>query len=460
MGFYCGRRKWKRSLGGGKAMKWYTTTKEEKWQRKELTLNEKACNDKIVLTGEEGQTIDGFGGCFNELGYIALSKLEEAEKKKVLRELFDEEVGCKFNFCRLPIGASDYAAEWYSHNEHDNDYDMEHFSIERDYKYLLPYIKEAKEYKPDLKLFASPWSPPTWMKFPKVYNYGTLRMEPEILRAYALYFKKFIDAYKAQGIDIGQVHIQNEPFADQKFPSCKWSAEQFRVFIRDYMGPLFEKEEMDTEIWLGTLNGPEDMSFTMMGMVLDNYNRYIDHILFDEEARKFITGIGYQWAGRTAVARTNESWPELKLMQTENECGEGKNSWEYAEYVFGLLRHYLCNGVNAYTYWNMVLEPGGSSTWGWHQNAMITIVPDTKEVIYNPEFYVMKHYSHFIKPGAVRLKTKGHWNSMASVYKNPDGEIIIVVQNALDRNQEFAFEGAGKKFTVPLEANSFHTFVL
>ncbi len=441
-------------------MKWVATTKEAKWQGREVLSNEKPCNDKIILTGEAGQTVKGFGACFNELGYIALSKIHAPDKKMILKELFSPEAGCKFNFCRLPVGANDYAAEWYSHDEYENDYDMKYFSIKRDYKYLIPYIKEAMVYKPDLKLFASPWSPPVWMKFPKVYNYGTLRMEPDILKAYALYFRKFVEAYQAEGIDIRQIHIQNEPFADQKFPSCKWSAEQFRVFIRDYLGPLFERENPDTEIWLGTLNGPEDMSFTMSGMVLDNYNRYVDHILFDEAARKYITGIGYQWAGRNAIARTNESWPELQLMQTENECGEGKNSWEYAEYVFGLIRHYFSQGVNAYTYWNMVLEPGGASTWGWKQNSMITIVPETKEIIFNPEFYVMKHYSHFIRPGAVRLKTSGHWNSMGSVFKNPDGELIIVVQNALDREQRFSFEGYGTNFTVCLEKNSFNTFVV
>lgn len=441
-------------------MQWIATTREAKWQKKELVKKEETCKDQFVLTGEEAQTIKGFGGCFNELGYIALSKIKEEDKERILGSLFDAEDSLNLNLCRVPIGASDYADEWYSHNEHENDFSMEQFSIERDYKYLLPFIKEAMKLKPDLELFASPWSPPTWMKTPKVYNNGTLRMEPEILTAYALYFKKFVEAYLAEGVKVSQIHIQNEPFADQKFPSCRWSAEQFRVFIRDYVGPLFEKEKVDAKIWLGTLNGPEDMSFGMRGMVLDNYNRYIDHILFDEEARKYIAGIGYQWAGRNAIARTNESWPELELMQTENECGDGSNNWEYAEYVFGLIRHYLTNGANAYTYWNMVLEPGGLSTWGWSQNAMITINPETKEVIYNPEYYVMKHYSHFIKPGAKRLKTTGHWNSMASAFLNPDGELIIIVQNALNRDQKFSFEGLDKSFTVTLERNSFHTFVL
>lgn len=142
-----------------------------------------------------------------------------------LHSLFHPEGEHRFTICRLPIGASDYAEQWYSHNEVDGDVAMDHFSIERDFKYLIPYIKEALRYNPDLRLFASPWSPPTWMKFPKAYNYGTLRWEKEILEAYALYFVKFVEAYREAGITIHQVHVQNEVIADQKFPSCMWTGE-------------------------------------------------------------------------------------------------------------------------------------------------------------------------------------------------------------------------------------------
>jgi len=440
-------------------MKWIATTEKSKWREKEVNFKAESCEDKIILTGKEFQKIKGFGGCFNELGRVAILKAKDDERKKAIKELFDQKDGCKFSFCRVPIGASDYALDWYSLNEHDNDFEMKNFSIERDKLYLLPYIKEAMGFCPDLKLFASPWSPPTWMKNPKVYNYGRIRMEEPILSAYALYFKKFVEAYREQGVNVAQIHVQNEVFADQKFPSCLWNSEQLKIFIKDYLGPLFEKSGMDTEIWLGTLNGPEDMSFGFTGIRLENYHRFIDNILFDEKARKYISGIGYQWAGRGAIARTYESWPEIQLMQTENECGDGSNSWEYAEYVFGLARHYLKNGANAYVYWNMALEPGGESTWGWKQNSMLTVIPESGEIVYNPEFYAMKHYSHFIMPGAVRLETIGHCSSMGCAFKNPNGETVLVVQNALDYDKAFTFEGGGKTFTAVLEKNSFNTFV-
>ncbi len=144
--------------------------------------------------------IDGFGGCFNELGYQALSHLTEDERNQILDALFFNNGDCRFSICRLPIGASDYALEWYSLNDTPEDYDMRDFSIERDKKYIIPYIREALKRNPDLKLFASPWSPPTWMKHPKAYNYGTLRWEPKVLEAYALYFVKFVQAYEQEGI--------------------------------------------------------------------------------------------------------------------------------------------------------------------------------------------------------------------------------------------------------------------
>lgn len=429
-------------------IKWFSTTRQKVWESMDLAFVE-STGDTLELTGKRYQAVDGFGGCFNELGWIALSHLEEKGRDNVISELFDPISGCKFNFCRIPVGANDYAAEWYSCNENDGDYLMEKFSIERDRLYLIPYIKKALKLRLDMKLFASPWSPPTWMKFPKVHNYGTLIMDKKILDAYALYFLKFVEAYRDEGINIHQIHIQNEPFADQKFPSCLWTGEQFRVFIREHIGPLFEKNHIPAEIWFGTLNG----SF-------EQFDSFIDHVLFDPEARKFIKGIGYQWFGKYAIQRTHESWPEFRLMQTENECGNGTNTWEYARYVFNLMRHYFSNGVSSYIYWNMILEPEGTSTWGWKQNSMITIKPDTKEIVYNPEFYIMKHFSHFIAPGAVRLGTKGHWTGSSLAFENPDGYIVLIVNNGMDRTGNVTFKKEDKEFSVGLKPYSINTIII
>lgn len=437
---------------------WYQTTQDQKWVKKKPEKSIETIN-QLIVTDEEKQEIHGFGGCFNELGWIALSHLSSNARETIMRALFHEKEGANFTFCRLPLGASDYAAKWYSLNESENDYDMKYFNINRDRKYLIPYIKEAMICQPKMKLFASPWSPPTWMKNPPVYNHGRIRMEEQVLAAYALYFKKFIEAYNCEGLKIEQIHIQNETFADQKFPSCLWSPKELKIFIGDYLGPLFEKEKIETEIWLGTLNGPEQMSFGMQGMSLNLYDKYVDEILFDQKTYHYISGIGYQWAGREAIQRTHDSFPNLGLMQTENECGDGQNSWLYAQYIFNLMRHYITNGANSYIYWNMVLEPGGKSTWGWAQNTLITVDPESKQVIYNPEYYVMKHLSRFVKQGARYIKARGNMTGASMVFKNPDGSYVVVASNSLDRQRDMSIILGGEKVSVFMKPNSFHTFV-
>jgi glucosylceramidase len=442
---------------------WIETTSSRPWERRGDLRGGAESSHGITLTGQRQQRVSGFGGCFNELGYLPLSALDEALQEEVLHDLFSPEE-CNLSVNRAPIGANDFSRTWYSYDEVEGDYDLDHFSVEHDDATLVPYIRAAMRHQPNMRLFSSPWSPPTWMKDPPVYNHGRLIMTDKNLDAYARYFVRYVQEYARRGITVDQVHVQNEVFADQKFPSCVFTSEQLRVFIRDHLGPRFEESGLDTKIFLGTLNGPEDATFTPgFDIVTSNYNRYVDNILFDEEARRHIAGVGYQWAGQGAIQRTHESWPELELMQTESECGMGTNDWDYAEYVFHLIQHYFRNGVSSYTYWNMILAPGGNSSWGWHQNSMLTIDPDRATVVRNPEYWVMKHYSHFVRAGAVRLGIRGHFSSMSSVFENPDGSLVIVVQNALDRGEDFSLEiphDESRCFTARLAPRSFNTFVV
>ncbi len=428
-------------------MELWTTTKAHPWQAgKARALPDHGETADLTVTPHERQAWEGFGGCFNELGWQALAALPAARRNEVFTALFGAK-GCRFTICRLPIGASDYAAEWYSHNEADGDLAMKHFSIDRDRHFLLPYIKEALKLQPKLQLFASPWSPPTWMKAPKAYNYGTVIWEKPILEAYALYFVKFVQAYAREGVTIHQIHPQNEPAADQKFPSCLWTGPQLRDFIRDYLTPAFRKAGLKTEIWLGTLN-------------TDDYNGFPNTVLSDAAANACVTGVAFQWAGKGAIQRTRASWPEKRLMQSENECGNGQNSWEYAHYVFDLMQHYITNGVNAYVYWNMVLPPGGRSTWGWLQNAMITVDPARKTVTYNPEFFLFKHFSQFVRPGAVNLEVSGHAAGNAVAYRNPDGTGVVVTSNPFPTKRRLTVEMGANTAVVELPPQSFNTLLI
>lgn len=431
-----------------KSVTWIQTTKDAYFQAKEYTPATGETGSSITADGRTDQSIIGFGGCFNELGGVALKKLSDDDQNEVLNLLFDPQAdGLRLNFNRMSIGASDYGARWYSYNETPGDYAMEHFSIDEDRPYMLPYIKEAYKRNPSMQMFGSPWSPPTWMKFPPVYNFGRLVWTEENLKAYALYFAKYVQAYAAEGIKINQIHIQNEPFSDHKFPSCLWSGDQFREFIAKYIGPLFEEMGLDTDIFLGTLNADEK-----------TYNDYANRIFHDKEASRYCKGVSYQWNGKYCLPQTHESFPDKVLIQSENECGNGNNDWDYATYIYSLFRHYLTNGVSAYVYWNMILEQGGMSSWGWHQNSMVVIEDGHYKL--TPEFYVMKHFSRYIQPGAVRLCLTGPWTGTSVAFRNPDGSVVLNTYNPFPMAQSVSFTVDGETYSFELEAGSINTMIL
>ncbi|HEX2395465.1 MAG TPA: hypothetical protein VHI78_08965, partial [Bacteroidales bacterium] len=254
---------------------WIQSSQAKVWDRSEISLSDRepGLADFVVTDGLK-QKIDGFGVCFNELGWKALSVLDENAKQNILKDLFDKQSGLRLNICRMPIGANDYAQNYYSLNDSAGDFTMEHFSIKRDLENLIPYIKSAMKYNPELKIWGSPWTPPSWMKTnnhyacrPDIVNDMTpdqagqegitqFRMTPEYLNAYALYFIKYIRSYRKEGINITGIHVQNEMNSCQNFPSCIWTARDLGQFIGYYLGPAMKKEIPDAEIWYGTYERP------------------------------------------------------------------------------------------------------------------------------------------------------------------------------------------------------------
>ena len=263
------------------------------------------------------------------------------------------------------------------------------------------------------------------------------KMQKGILSAYALYFSKFFDAYQNEGIKIGDLHVQNEVLAEQIFPSCIWQPQNLALFIGDYLGPRFEKEKRDVNIWFGTLNVP-NLS-------------YVQTAMNNPKAAKYIKGFGFQWAGKEMIADAHKAYPLLHIMQTEN-------NWSSAEHTWSLLKHYLNRGAEAYIYWNFILETQGISHWGWEQNSMVTINKTTKEVRFTPEFYVMKHLSHYVKSGALLLAVSD--NNDLLVFKNPDGKIIAILANQSEKDKKVSVKLGEKYFNLTLKAKSFNSIVL
>jgi glucosylceramidase len=447
---------------------WVSTTDEARWvQQPEVKTTQSTDKPYIeILTDEPKQTIDGFGGCFNELSWDAIRLLDEPGRQELLKNLFDPNDGLNFTFCRTPMGANDYAREWYSYNETDGDFEMKHFSIERDKEAVIPFIKAALALNPNIKLWASPWSVPTWMKTNKHYANRSMEcndlpkerevpiytdqiiQETEYLQALALYFSKYLDAYQKEGIDVSMVMYQNEAFTFNQWPTGSWTPQSIARFNMEYLGPQLAKTHPHVEIYAGTFNTADSLVYAT--------------ILNHPDAKKYIKGIGVQWEAREIFPTLKELYPGFKWMQSESECGNGRFGWKDAQHTFDLMKRYINHGAHSYIEWNMVLKDDGRSSWCWTQNALIRILSDTKEVIYTPEYYVYKHVCSFVPVGSVVLPFKsantGDNNLLA--FKTPSGEIIIVTGNYNDTPNETTFKLGEKYFTVVLPAHSFNTFKL
>lgn len=453
------------------AIRWVVTTQHEPWQETTgATLGPiTGMPSVIVELDRPQQEIEGFGASFNELGWTSLSLLDDEKREAVLRELFEPGVGANLTICRMPLGANDFSRDWYSYDEVAGDEALEHFSIQNDHETLVPFIRAAQRYQPGLTLWASPWSPPTWMKlnghyagakpFPGFANHvdngirddqlgaeGTdmIRREEPILAAYAAYFGRFVDAYADLGIPVTMVMPQNEFNSAQVFPSCTWTPEGLAAFLR-HLGPQMRRRGV--EVFLGTLERPDD------GLV--------ERVLADDEARGYIDGVGVQWAGKGAVPFVHHRHPDLRIYQSEQECGDGRNDWRMARYSWSLMRHFVTHGASAYMYWNMALLEGGVSRWGWAQNSLVTVDPQTRDVTFHHELHVLKHVSHFVRRGARVIPTvsySGHDNLL--VFRHDDGQIVLVAQNDLAEPTTISVALGGRALTATLPADSLSTFVV
>ena len=208
---------------------WIATTQDDKLadRTSDIESTNATTAADLQLDGNEYQALRGFGGCFNELGWLPLQNVSEAERDQIIKELFSPDE-MNFTFNRAPVGANDFADHWYSYDEVDGDYGMEHFSVEHDEQTLIPYIHRAQEWQPNMQLFSSPWSPPTWMKRPKAYNYGRLVQTPENLKAYAKYFVKYIQAYAEHGITVNQLQRALLEFQQSVYLVCHLNILFFR----------------------------------------------------------------------------------------------------------------------------------------------------------------------------------------------------------------------------------------
>jgi glucosylceramidase len=379
-------------------------------------------------------------------------------KDEAIQLLFGED-GCHFAWGRIPIGASDYAMDRYTLDETANDTSMAMFSIERDKQKLIPYVKAAQAVNPNLRFWASPWTPPTWMKSSpyqspgnpvNAFDGGSMKSDAATLQAHALYFVKFIAAYAEQGIKIDYIAPQNEPNYSQNYPSCIWSPTTFTTFINTYLGPALEKANPTAQIMLGTMSNSNSNADVAVA----------NAVLADSKAKSYAKVIGVQWGMSDAnqVNNLKSKGAGIPIWLTEHKCGgnpganvsTAPNDLGYAKDSWGYIRDAVHNGLTAYNSWNMVLDKGGKgidNTRVWAQNALL--VADSGKITKTPAYYVFRHISEFVQPGAKVVSTTGSNDSLG--FKNPDGSLVAVVYNSGSsaKSMTVAIGGKHLQFMVP-----------
>src|SRR6478735_1025766 len=400
--------------------------------------------DVTVNDTSMAQTWEGFGGSFNEKGWAFLSLLSEADRNTALNLLFGKD-GCNLTWGRIPMGASDYSIDRYSLDEvaaGQTDPTMASFSTTRDEQKLIPFVKAAQGVKSDLRFWASPWSPPTWMKDgpfndDSPFDGGSMKKDDATLAAHALYFVKFVQAYKQKGITIDVVSPQNEPGYSGTYPTCAWAPATYATFVGKHLGPALSQAGLDTKIMLGTFNaGTGDTSI-------------VSTVMGDTTASAKISVLGYQW-GMIDNVKSDQKYMR-PIWETEHKCGNypwgtpfnaqlAPNDAAYAVESWGLFRDWIKAGVASYSIWNLVLDTAGigiDSKRVWPQNALLTVDTTTKKLNLTPAYYVYRHLSQFVAPGAVVLGTTG---GDALAFKNPNGTIVTVLYNS----------GAAKSYVVAI----------
>jgi glucosylceramidase len=428
-------------------IRWICSTEKSRWQEL-ATTNATAATNAIKLDPKTTfQMMDGFGGCFNELGWEALQAIPPERAEAALKELFSSH-GANFTLGRAPIGANDFSLGWYSLNETPGDYEMKHFSIERNRQALIPYIKAAMRYQPKLGVWASPWCPPSWMTTNGRYRQGHMKADPQTLAAYALYFAKFVQAWQAEGINLYAVHPQNEPLLnDNLYPQCKWTGTELNAFLRDHLLPQLKQDQVKVEVWLGTL-------------VNDNIADYVEPVLGDPETGPQIVGAGFQYGGQKIMRATHEKFPDKKLAQTETECYGGWNAWDQAMITFGRIIENTSNFASSYFFWNMVLDESGLSRWNWRQNSLLTVDRKTETVKYNSEFYAMKHFSATVQPGARRIAVSGGPFKDVVAFQNPDGSKVLAFANGGDQTTSATVQVGETACQLDVPPKSINTVIL
>ncbi len=450
----------------------------------EFTTGDSASTIK-VLPEQKFQTITGFGGSFTESSAHLLNGLSTAKRKEVINAYFADN-GAKYSLTRTHMNSCDFSLGQYFYAPVEDDMLLENFSVEEDKDDIIPMIKDAMKVSKDgFKIISSPWTAPPWMKDNKHHVGGKLL--PKYYDTWALFFSKYIDAYKAEGIDIWGFTVENEPHGNgNNWESMLYSPKEMTDFVREHLGPKLEKDGYGDKIILGYDQNRAGLK------------EWVDEMYKDEASSKYFGGTAIHWYESTyevfpdALQYAHSKAPTKYLIETEgcvdSEIPKWKDDkwywskeatdwgWDWAreeeKYLhpkYAPVNRYardiigcLNNWVDGWIDWNMVLDKQGGPNWfkNWCVAPVIVDV-ETDEVYYTPIYYVLSHFSKFIRPKAVRIGLETSDKDLqATAAQNPDGSIAVIVFNEGETTKNFNLEMNGKSQAIIIEAQAIQTIIV
>jgi len=372
-----------------------------------------------VDSAKERHRFLALGASLTDASAWVLANMPKEKRERLLRELFTPE-GCNLGAVRLNIGASDYSTGLYSYDDTPGDVEMKDFSLARDDEFLVPMAKAAKAFRPDLYVFASPWSPPGWMKTSGLMIGGNLR--DECMPALANYFVKYVQGYAERGIAIDAVTPQNETMCETggQYPCCTYTAQQEGVFVRDFLAPAFRKAGISTRIWVHDHNPDMDAV------------KRIGEMMSMPGVADAVDGIAWHCYGAASEATNmppvQAAHPKLRFFHTENGphiVVNERSEWWWAAKVFGMLQ----NGCEMFTSWNLCLDELGTPATGSHLCCgFVTVDSEAHDVTYSPQYRLFRPIGPFVKRGARVMEVEGSRDGTRLIlFRNPDGEYVLVV---------------------------------
>ncbi len=435
---------------------------------------------------ERFQSITGFGGSFTEASAYLLNRLSKPNREKVLKAYFSAD-GANYSLTRTHINSCDFSLGNYAYANVPGDKMLENFSIDEDRPDLIPMIKEAQSISKDgFKIMASPWTAPPWMKTNNDWKGGKLL--PEYRNTWALYFSKYIKAYKQEGIDIWAVTVENEPLGnDNNWESMHFTPEEMTEFVRDYLGPGMKKEGLGhIKIFGYDQNRGEELK------------KWADAMYNDKKAAEYFAGTAVHWYASTyeyfgeSLQYTHHKAPQKHIINSEACVDAEVPKWKddnwywskeatdwgwdwasekekylhpkyvpvfrYANDIIGCLNNYVDGWID----WNMVLDRQGGPNWfkNWC-TAPVIVDPDADEVYFTPLYYTMAHFSKFIRPGAVRIGfSHSDKELMVTAAKNIDGSMVVVLFNPTEQSKTIRLSGGGQSWNIPLSAKAIQTAII